>query len=703
VSTDQERFAGFIANLRSRVNDRAIEVAEDDSGAVPIGFREEAFTGVVLEMLEDLGQVSGGDICFFDHRLGKSSGKLNAWNVDEENEQVDLFTTIYRGLESLTSITGTDLTQAIRRAAHVYAEAHSGIHEQMEPASPKYDMMQRLHEVWPTISRLRVIVIADGIAADLGNIDFDSKRLEVRVEVWDLRRLFRLSASGLPYEATRIDLMERLGRPLPCLPMPQCSADYGCYLAIVPGDLLHSLYHTYGARLLELNVRSFLQARGKVNRGIRDTLKAEPARFLAYNNGISATAEHVEVADCGDGTLGITHVTGLQIVNGGQTVASIHRARERDRVELKDVYVQAKLSIVRPEHIETLVPLISRYANTQNKVNEADFSANHPFHVRLQQFSETVWTPGEQSRWFYERARGQYEVARAKEGDTPARLKRFEQATPSRQRFDKVDLAKYLNAWAQFPHLVSKGGQKNFVHLMERLAKAHREDWEPDADFYRQLIAQAIIFKHAEKIGRQHKFPGYTANAVAYTVALISYRTAGRLDLEEVWAAQNVSTALEETIHDWMPDVHTGIIQSAGSRNVTEWAKKEECWRYIQTLPVTLSVDMEAELAEGQPLPTVGDQAGQSGIDLTPFDRENIARVMQISPEHWISISGWGSRSNRLKAWQIGIATTLAGYAATGWAKVPSKKQALQGVEILRIAEAEADEILVGSPAEAEV
>ncbi|HEX2207518.1 MAG TPA: AIPR family protein [Longimicrobium sp.] len=700
MSTEQDRFAEFLANLRSRVNNRVIEVAEDDSGAVPIGFREEAFTQVALEMLEDLGQISGGEICYFDRRLGRSTGKLNAWNVDEENGQVDLFTTIYRGLETPTTITATDLSQAIRRAAHVYGEAHSGIHEQMEPASPTYDMVQRLHQVWHSITRLRVIVIADGIAAELGNVDFDSKRLEIRVEIWDFRRLFRLSASGLPYEATKIDLVEKLGAPLPCLPMPESGADYGCYLAIIPGALLHSLYHAYGPRLLELNVRSFLQARAKVNRGIRDTLKTEPARFLAYNNGISATAEHVEIADCGDGVPGITRITGLQIVNGGQTVASIHRARERDHVDLKNVYVQAKLSIVRPEHIETLVPLISRYANTQNKVNEADFSANHPFHVRLQQLSETIWTPGEQSRWFYERARGQYEVARSREGDTPARLRRFELATPPRQRFDKVDLAKYLNAWGQFPHFVSKGGQKNFVHLMERLAKSHRENWEPDPEFFRQLIAQAIIFRRAEKVGRQHAFPGYTANAVAYTVSLISYRTAGRLDLEEVWQSQGVSTALEDTIREWLPQVHSGIIESAGSRNVTEWAKKEECWRHIQTLPVSLSPEMEVELAEGQPLPTVGDQAGQRGIDLTPRDRENIARVMQLSPEEWIGISGWGARSNKLQAWQIGIATTLAGYAATGWVKVPSKKQALQAIEILRIAEEDPDEVLLGLNAE---
>jgi hypothetical protein len=334
-----------------------------------------------------------------------------------------------------------------------------------------------------------------------------------------------------------------------------------------------------------------------------------------------------------DGSLGIRNVTGLQIVNGGQTVASIHRAHERDRVDLSEVYVQAKLTIVTPDQIETLVPLISRYANTQNTVNEADFSANHPFHVRLQQLSETTWCPGEQTRWFYERARGQYEVAKATEGHTPARLKRFNSAVPSAQRFDKVDVARFTNAWDLLPHVVSRGGQKNFVHMMGQLAKSHRDGWEPDAEYYRKLVATAIIHKRAAKIVRQHKFSGYTANAVAYTVSLLSYRTAGRLDLGEIWNTQELSPALEETLRTWMPEVQAAIIESAGPRNVTEWAKKEECWRHIQTLPVSMPKDLEDELADGQPLPTVGDAAGKRGQDLTHADRENIARVMQVTPE----------------------------------------------------------------------
>jgi hypothetical protein len=565
----------------------------------------------------------------------------------------------------------------------------------MEPASSAFDMMQRFHESQTDIDRARVIVIADGLVGDTGSVQAQLDGIDVRIDVWDLQRLFRADSSSLPYEPVEIDFTARLGAPLPCLRMPETGADYDSYLAIVPGDILHALYHEFGPRLLELNVRSFLQARGKVNQGIRDTLRSEPSRFLAYNNGISATVESVETSGNSNGGLAIDKVTGLQIVNGGQTVASIHRAKERDKQDLSDVHVQAKITVIRPEHIETLVPLVSRYANTQNRVNEADFSANHPFHVKIQQLSYTVWAPGEQSRWFYERARGQYEVAKAREGTTRARRAHFESVNPTRQRFDKVKLAKYENAWAQLPHVVSLGGQKNFVFFMNRLARTRGGDWEPDADYFKELVAKAIIFKRAEKIARQYQFPAYRANAAAYTVALISYRTAGRVDLRTVWQQQAVSQALADTMYEWMPVIYEEIIESALGRNVTEWCKKEDCWRNIQTLSVSVPEGFEDELAEGQPLPNVGDSAGQRGENLSSQDRENIARVMQVSAEEWLHICAWGSRTGCLKDWQTGIAASLAGYAATSWSKVPSKKQARRGIEIIEIADEEGGRIPV--------
>lgn len=685
---DDARFLDYIAELRARVAERCLELGDRPVDAAPTAFREDGFTSVVLDVLEDLGQVVDPEVCYLDRRFGRYAAKLNAWSYREDERSLDLISTIHNDLSGAESIPGGQLFQAASRALRVFLAATDPVHLEMEPASSAYDMMLRLHEIRDEIERVRIILLADGSAGELTSIGEEEQGLNVGVDVWDLRRLFRAESAGLTYESINIDLVDRLGEPLRCLVAPSSDgAEYQTFLTIIPGELLYKLYHELGPRLLELNVRSFLQARGKVNRGIRDTLRDEPERFLAYNNGISATVEKLDIAEVEGGGKAIRSFKGFQVVNGGQTVASIHRAKDRDKQDISDVFVQAKITQVQKEQIETLVPQISRYANTQNRVNEADFSANHPFHVRIQQLSETVWAPGEQHRWFYERARGQYQVAKAREATTPARKRRFDATTPPRQRFDKVLLAKYVNSWGQLPHIVSRGSQKNFVDFMLRLSKAHGDQWEPDADYYKELIAKAIIYKRAEKIARMHKFPGYRANAVTYTIALISYRTAGRVDLHRIWDQQECSQALADTMWEWMLHVWGEFTASAGQRNVTEWCKKEECWRSVQTLALSLPPELEAELATGQPLPTVGDSAEQKGVGLTPEDRENIARVMQVPVEDWVSLTGWGSRTGLLEHWQIGIATTLATYSAANWTKVPSKKQAMQGVAMLMVAE----------------
>lgn len=686
-------FDEYFLTLTSRVANHAIEAATDTEDVGVVAFREEAFTQVVLSTLEDLGQLADTQSCYFERRLGRGIGKLNAWGVDEETGLVTLVTTIFKGLGAPTNITRTELIQAIERAVRVFVEAGRDWFSGMEPASEAYDMMQRLHEVSDEVKRVRIVVIGDGYAADIGKLEVGNEGLEVETDVWDLRRLFRADSSGLPYEPIEIDIVQRLGQPLPCIAAPDSRAEFDVYLAIIPGALLHQLYHEFGPRLLELNVRSFLQARGKVNRGIRDTIKEEPFAFIAYNNGISATAEWVETANTESG-LALSRLRGLQVVNGGQTVASIHRARDRDKLDISDVYVQAKLTVVKPEQVEIMVPLISRFANTQNRVNEADFSANQPFHVKLQQLSVTIWIPGEQSRWFYERARGQYEVAQQRDGTTQSQLSRFKKANPPRQRFDKVSLAKYENSWSLLPHIVSRGGQNNFVAFMQKVKKDHGARWEPDVAYYRHCIAKAIIFKYAERLAREHAFPGYRANAIAYTVALVSYRTAGRINLDQVWNDQAPSKALADTLGIWMPEVYDAFVASAAGRNVTEWCKKEECWRHIQTLNLMVPAELERELAEGQPLPDLVASGGNDSSTLSAKDRENIARVMQISAEEWVHISGWGAREGTLQSWQCGIATTLASYSAGGWARIPSPKQANQGVKILAQADQAGGRIL---------
>lgn len=602
MSSADPRFKDFLIRLQGRVNDEALEAADAGESVPGVGFRENVFTEVVLGRLEDLGQVGDMQVCYFEQRTTRGGAKVNAWGYDEDEGQATLVTTIFRGAREPELIPKTEFEQTIKRALRVYSAATRAMHSKMEPSSDAFGMMERLHEVHETVERLRVIVLTDGFANAAGRAWRESSPLnvpwrgpEVQMDVWDLRRLFRADASGLPYEPIEIDLVQRLRAPLPCIASPGVDAGFDVYLAILPGELIYELYHQYGPRLLELNVRSFLQARGRVNRGIRDTLKDAPASFIAYNNGLSATAERVETTH-GTSGLGLTKLYGLQVVNGGQTVASIHRAKQRDRIDISNVFVQAKLTVVGPKQVETLVPLISRYANTQNRIDEADFSANHPFHVKFQQLSESVWTPGELSRWFYERARGQYQVAQQREGATPAQLARFKRTNPPSQRFDKVSLAKYLGAWDQHPHLVSRGGQKNFVAFMQGLAKAHPAGWEPNPAWFREVIAKAIIFKEAERAARLHKFPGYRANAIAYTVALVSSKSGRRVDLQRIWEAQAVSPALADTVTGWMPVVYEALIAGADGRNVTEWCKRAECWQRIHMLDLTIPPALEAEL-----------------------------------------------------------------------------------------------------------
>ena len=643
--------------------------------------REQAFTEKVSEYLVEYGATEDVELCYLEKVYGRGNMKVNAYSINETSAKITLLVSVYEPDGVGQTVQKETLRKAIRSAARVFEAACDRFHEEkMEPASDEFSMMQQLVEIASRVKEIHILVLASGVATSQ-EIDLDvteSANYKLRWQIWDIVRLSRCVSSGRPYEAISIDLEEMPTGPLTCLKMPNVKADYEAYLTIIPGDLLYRLYDEYGPKLLELNVRSYLQAKGakSVNAGILTTINKEPSRFLAYNNGISATAEKICTKEMPTGRVLITKLEGFQVVNGGQTMASIHRSRREQQRDLDEVFVQAKITLVNANSIEELVTKISRYSNTQNKVNEADFSSNDPFHIEIARLSEKKWCPGEQTRWFYERTRGQYFVTR----NRSPRPKQFEAATPPAKKFDKNDMAKYLNTWDMLPHIVSKGGQTNFVHFMSELKKQPAQ-WLPDEKFYCDLIAKAIIFKKAESIARQHGFPAYRANAITYTVALLSHRTIGRIDLQKIWDDQKVTDALSDVLYEWMPLVMEGIKESAGTRNVTQWCKKEDCWHAIQTLNLAIPDDLQNELAEGQPLPTVGRMAGQRGVGLTHLDRENIAKTMQVKGERWLKI--YAMLANEGESFIAPIALTLSGYAAAGWQNVPSAKQAAQAVKMI--------------------
>lgn len=672
---EERDLVAFAASLAEEVHDRALG---DSAGAE---FTENAFVEIVSEHLAEIGMLDNPVVCFHQGRFGAGGVRLNGYATPDDGERLDLLVALFEDGTDQRTVSSADISRIGGQAARALQAAARGDHEQMERASDAYAMMRRIAELLESgVREARVFVLTDGLSAarvleaqTIGNVS-------VTFEIYDLRRLMRTMATGQTREIIEIDLAAMGLQPIPCVAMPASGGEFESYLAIFPGEALYRMYEEFGPRLLEFNVRAFLQATGKVNRGIRDTLRDEPHRFMAYNNGISVTVDEIATVTESHG-LKITGFRGLQIVNGGQTTASIHRARKRERLDISHIHVAAKITRLPPDSVDEMVPKISRFANTQNVIQEADFSANEPYHIAIERLSKTIWASGERSRWFYERSRGQYQTAMNIEGTTPARLRAFRDRTPPSQKFSKTDLARALNSWGRLPHVVSGGTQKNFVAFMRSLREQRGASWEPDDVYFRDSVAQIILFTVAQRIVRQEAFPAYRANIVCYLLAYLSHQTGGRLRLDEIWRAQGVSAGLEALLRSWSHSVDRQIQQSAAGRNVTEWCKKEACWTGLRTL----------DLTAGSPLPPEWDSApvrssGPGTEPVAPDTHTAAATCMRLPAETWFALHLWGRRAGTLAEWQSGIAHTLSSYASGGWTKSPSPKQAAHGVRILEIA-----------------
>jgi hypothetical protein len=673
-------FEEFYRSVRAEINDDSSETLDE-------GYRVDRFTKYFTYQLAEFGISSDAVICSVEKELGNAKAISNAWYVDEDG-RLSIFVSDFRDSDKIETAGQQDVETVVNRAMRIYRYAQKKDYKDLEPANKEYTMIRTIQEAMGRINQVHIYYLTDAQLSKTADTKTALDDLPVYVSYWDIQRLHRLVSSGRGYEPIEIDFEKKFGQQVTCLSMAANTDEYQGFLAIIPGDILASLYEEYGSRLMELNVRAFLTQKVKVNRGIRETILKEPSRFLAYNNGISATAEEIITERTKEGDLAIKSIKGLQVVNGGQTVASIHRSDKIDKCKhLNRIGVQAKITVVKAGLLDELVPKISRYSNTQNNVNEADFASNDPFHIVIEQLANTVWAPGERTRWFYERARGQYEVAKNRiAGNSSSKKRKFDEQTPKKQKFAKVDLSKFYNCWEQKPDIVSKGSQKSFILFMTSIAADH-PNFKPDEEFYKNLIAKAIIYKAAEKIARKHKFPGYRANAIAYTISLVAFKTVGRINLKAIWELQDISDALRDMMTEWMPEVWNAIINTAGTRNVTEWAKKTDCWYEIQLLDVAIPPELEDELRVGDPLPTVGKKAKSGRADeLSTLDRQNINRVIRQKAEFLLQLGMWGKKTGELEEIQINIVLTAATYAGGGWDKIPSHKQAKHIVAALDIA-----------------
>lgn len=652
------------------------------------------FMDVVARELTETGFTEGFE---FAHYRAQRGMRVDGYWFNDEGG-LDLFIADFDSRTELASLTRTDVDAAFRRVENFFeASLRKDLAADLEVTSPEYGLARQIADRKGLIRHLNLILVSERTLSDRIQAlpDSDCAGVPASFHVWDISRLHRQHSARSHKEALDLDFQSMFGTGISCLPAHLGTDAYQSYLIVMPGDILSALYEKYGARLLEQNVRTFLQARGKVNQGIRTTILTEPGMFFAYNNGITATAQSVETSQGSDG-LQITRITDLQIVNGGQTTASLFHTRRRDKADLSRIFVQMKLSVIDSDESEKVVPRISEYANTQNRVQAADFFSNHAFHIRMQEFSRRLWAPAgrgaqRETRWFYERARGQYADAQAKL--TPAEQRRFKAENPKPQMFTKTDLAKFENVWDDHPRFVNLGADKNFARYASRIGK----EWEKSSEgfnetYFKRAIARAIVFRAAERIvSAQSWYGGYRANIVAYTLAMIGEivrRQDRSVDFLRIWNAQEISPLLQTALAAIANRVNDELLQPPQSiSNITEWAKREACWtrmlEKIDSFAVLLPEDFEGELLSREDH-LVEKRAARTTQKIDD-GIEAQTRVLAIPPAKWIGIHEALSVKRLLTPKEIGILNIAMQMPL----KIPTEKQCSVLIGIIDRARAE--------------
>ncbi len=641
---------------------------------------DDFLTNVMLEYLEEAGEVTDPVICPF-----RGYGlQMNGYAISDDFNSLDIFVSIYSDSESPRSVAQTEVDAAIKRAISLYHKASNDLYTSFQKDNDTYEFAITLYQQRNTIKNVRICALTNGLVKPIALKNISIGGAEISFTLWDIDRLYRCVTSGKMRETIEIDFEEKFNLTIPCIEN-STSDKYSVYLAIINGDLLASLYDEFRDRLLEKNVRSFLQVKGGVNKGIRDTLRDEPDMFLAYNNGISVTAESVEIVRDENGKPSIKRIRDMQIVNGGQTTASIFNAKndKKTSADLSQVFVQMKISVIHSaEDMDEIVPRISTFANTQNKIQVADFSANDPFHGRIEELSRTIWAPAQggakPQNWFYERARGQYADMLTRES-TPKRKKEYKETHPL---FTKTDLAKYENTWDQLPWQVSEGAQKNFHKFMLRLKE--RKGFSPNEAYYQDLIAKAILFRQTEKLVQKQQYGGYRANIVTYTLAYLSHKTSQRIDLEKIWKEQALSRALENEIIEVSRFVQQMIVNPPGGANVGEWCKREKCWQAIRDFDYTISDALQAELLSVARPNTNTAPSAKSIESLSQEELALIGEAAAISAETWFALSRWAKETKNFLPWQRSLLFSVGTIVGRG--QKPSIKQATHAMKAYKSA-----------------
>lgn len=592
--------------------------------------REEVFVEKMGNILEEYGEIESLIPCPY-----KSKGmKVDGYHYDDEFKDITLIVSHFLDHDdpSKAKVANDEINSIFKSATNFLTRSLKGLYNKIDISNEAHELATLISECKDDIRTAKIVVITDGITqkkpADIDEID----GIEIIRTVWDIERTCHFYRTG-EREKITIEFVEYCGGPLPCVLKKNETDHYSTYLGFIPGSALADMYARWGIKMLDMNVRVFLSARGNVNKGIRETILKEPDMFCAYNNGITVFARSVEVTSSEAG-FGLVSAEDFQIVNGGQTTASLYHCRKKDRANIDNIFVQMKLTVINnPEDIPKIVPKISEYSNTQNKVQLADLAANQAPHPEIQNISNNILAPdptggSQQIYWFYERARGTYEEFRNLNARTPVQKRQFDALRPKNQKFDKIKFGKIWNTYLRLPHVVSLGGQKNFGRFNEWLREQKEENW---VSFFKKTVGLLILWNSMEKIVRRQGFQGYHHNIVSYSLSWLFHLTDLRIDIEKIWQKQIVSDSILDVLEHISQIVNNHIRDT--QQNVTEYCKREECWNRLKEKTFSLPANVRDEYI-------LGSRKSEYNPNI-PSEAETIEFCKSKDGEAWFTLSKW--------------------------------------------------------------
>ena len=621
---------------------------------------KQALTEMMVEYIQNVGDVNEVNYCSFNTGNGEA---IDAWGYsgDEDMMSVDLFLTVIVDPEKSNTLPKSEIERHFKWMQKFFERSQAGtmFSRIQDKKSDLYQIAQLINDA-EKVDRVRMFLMTNAVTPS--NLELDEKETDegtiMEYHLWDVKRIKKHDDILRGKEAVVVDFEDKGFNPLPCIKMPDVSDRVECYLSIIPGETLSKIYNQFHQHILEQNVRTFLQFKGASNKGIRDTLightptaaqkakgdkprPAEPDMFFSYNNGISTTATDIEIVETEQGPV-ITKITDWQIVNGGQTTASISavmKMKNTDPEMIKQVFVAMKVSVIKDKETkEDIVPRISQFANTQSAVKKSDFGINEPFLQELEQQSRLVWVKNSQgkeiSKWFFERTRGQY-MDKAKHSASTKEEREYYDEYPKIQMFDKAQLAKCILSWEQEPYTVSRGGEMAYVAFFKKMTQAK---FRVDETVYKNTIAKLLIFRTIDAYYGKNgiKLAGHKSNMVAYTMAVLSNITNKGLNFKSVWDEQCLITpSVYNELNGDMAVVYAKLLSGNGNitykvktssttntgRKVNKWELKSIPDSDIQRIKGTALYKIMEVVAQIEPLIWEFLTNVDAGTNLTEFTK----------------------------------------------------------------------------------